>query len=716
MPKSFFLFLVCLTLIVNAPIYAVDTQIWEVSDYNDLLKGEAEMVSILEPGSITLGPKIDAFCKTEDLYVWCAVADGDGGVYLGTGDEGKVYHVNNKGEISEIADLEAPHVYALTADGKNGVYAGVAPDGDIYHITKKGEVTPYFETEEKYIWSLLKDGKVLYAGTGPEGKLYKIEGKGKGKVLFDSSENHIMSLAIRPDRSIIAGSEGEGLIYSVDSKSGKAFVMYDSDQTEIRALVVAGDGTVYAAANKGGFPGGGLIGLTAPQMESAAPEGAGDEEQAAVTVSMSSSEMMSGPVGDMQQSAIYEIKNSGTVRLVWQNKKGVVYALNYMDSKTLLAGTGTKGSVYLVNIADGREALVSQVRPDQILSIADASGDGIFLTTANPGDVYHLKPGFAEEGTFISEVYDSSAISQWGAVDFEVASDTGKIEISTRSGNVKEPDNTWSDWSAGISKVGEKTGSPASRFIQWRAVLKSEKEKAPTLNRVSLAYMQENLAPLIGDLGIDTNGSTVKKNGGSKASNGRSAPPIPTGGNSGKSEVRKVTWKGTDPNGDKLEYLLEYRGKGEKNWKELEKELTDTQYSWDTTAVPDGYYFLKVTASDSPANSAGLELSASCESEMILIDNTAPILKSVESEASRDDSVKVKAVVADGLSPVSAASYSLDSGDWKPVPAADGIFDTLSETLEFSINKVEKGEHTIVIRMEDQSGNVGAGKTACTVK
>ena len=60
-------------------------------------------------------------------------------------------------------------------------------------------------------------------------------------------------MAVGPDGSVYAGSDGEGLIYRV-GPDGKATILFDAPQSEIRTLLVAADGTLYAgtAAEAGG--------------------------------------------------------------------------------------------------------------------------------------------------------------------------------------------------------------------------------------------------------------------------------------------------------------------------------------------------------------------------------------------------------------------------------------------------------------------------------
>jgi len=47
---------------------------------------------------------------------------------------------------------------------------------------------------------------------------------------------------------------------------------------------------------------------------------------------------------------------------------------------------------------------------------------------------------------------------------------------------------------------------------------------------------------------------------------------------------------------------------------------------------------------------------------------------------------------------------------------SDGIFDSLSEKVEFLTEPLDEGEHTVVVKAVDYYGNVGAGKITFDVK
>ena len=65
---------------------------------------------------------------------------------------------------------------------------------------------------------------------------------------------------------------------------------------------------------------------------------------------------------------------------------------------------------------------------------------------------------------------------------------------------------------------------------------------------------------------------------------------------------RTLTWRATDRDGDTLVYEIRVRPAGSDRWILLRKDLKETFYAFDTTALPDGDYVFRLIASDADAN------------------------------------------------------------------------------------------------------------------
>ena len=59
---------------------------------------------------------------------------------------------------------------------------------------------------------------------------------------------------------------------------------------------------------------------------------------------------------------------------------------------------------------------------------------------------------------------------------------------------------------------------------------------------------------------------------------------------------QSVLWTAHDDNDDDLKYAVYFRGENEHDWRLLKDNLEQKFYSWDTTTMPDGAYYLKIVA------------------------------------------------------------------------------------------------------------------------
>src|SRR5207245_2913718 len=140
--------LAALTLQASAPKF------FQAATQNDFLKGDVENLSIDGHGQLTLGPATELVYETAAPFLWSMVAQSDGTLFVGTGNEGKVFKIDPQGKgalFFDSAELEA-HALALAPNG--GLYVGTSPDGRIYRLDRSGASTTFFSPDDKYIWAL----------------------------------------------------------------------------------------------------------------------------------------------------------------------------------------------------------------------------------------------------------------------------------------------------------------------------------------------------------------------------------------------------------------------------------------------------------------------------------------------------------------------------------------------------------------------------------
>jgi hypothetical protein len=168
-------------------------------------------------------------------------------------------------------------------------------------------------------------------------------------------------------------------------------------------------------------------------------------------------------------------------------------------------------------------------------------------------------------------------------------------------------------------------------------------------------------------------------------------------------------WDSSDPNNDALLYVVEIRGVEESSWKLLKDKLKDRQWSWDSTAFPDGKYLVRVRASDSPDNPPEEALSAPLISEPFLIDNTPPSISTLAADhaAAR---LRVTWSATDASSTIQKAEYSINGGDWTVVYPTTRITDSRTHDYLLELPRTPAGEQTIAVRVTDEFDNQAVSK------
>jgi WD40 repeat protein len=714
------------------PLYASSPKFFQAATQSDFLKGDVENLSIDNHGQLTLGPVTELVYETTAPFLWSMVAAPDGTLFVGTGNEGKVYRVDPQGKGSlffDSAELEA-HALALAPGG--GLYVGTSPDGKIYKVDRGGNATTFFSGDDKYIWALAVDGSGnVYAGTGDKGIIHKITPDGKASVFYKTNTTHVTALAFDKSGNLLVGTGTPGKVLRIDP-SGKPFMLLDSPFQEIRALRFDDKGMLYVAAISGRSGSG-----AAPVVTDSAPDRAPSEALRAPIASVSAeitsmsivdtsgSGSASSPREDRRpaKGAVYRISADGVWDQLWESRDDSPYDLTFDRGGALIIGTGNKGKLYRLEGNPLRPTLLTRGAAQQVTAFYRDPAGRLYYATANPGKVFRVSPDRAMRGTYESDVRDAQMISTWGTISWRgTATGGNKIELFTRAGNTETPDDTWSSWSTGYSNPsGAPITSPKARYLQWRAVLTGSGD-GPVLTSVTAAYLQRNLRPVVRSITVHPPGIVFQKpfTTGDPELAGfddqstperklAAAAAAQTGGASalGRRTYQKglqtLAWKADDENDDDLVYDVLFRREGETAWKTLRKATSDTILVWDTTTVPNGTYFVRIVASDAPANPASGALTGEMDSVEFEIDNTAPTITVGTVRVERGRTI-VPFDVKDDHSPVQRVEFSQDGQRWRGVFPVDGIADSRQEHYELIVDG-ELDERGLTLRASDSMNN-----------
>ena len=703
---------VTLVFLVQA-LQGVVPQKWEVRSKDDFLKGKFEGISVSYDGILSLSPKEEKISGPEEEFYLSLLITPDGVLYLGTGHGGKIYRIRKGGEPELYFQVPEMGIYCLARDRKGDLYAGTSPNGKIWKITDKRKGDIFFNPREKYIWDLLfVDRGVLLAAVGESGGIYEINKEGEGKLILKAEENHILCLKKETDGDLFAGSGGKGLLYRM-SKAKRASILFESPHEEIKSIALDKEGNIYVAAS------GAVI---KPKQEETPVSLI---RETAVTVSPSTrgtKEVLS--LVRKQPSALYKIDKQGIAKKLWHSSEELIYSLLWNEREgKLIFGTGDKGRIYSVD-KDEKISLVVQKKSELVYFLLPYDSKIYFLSN-NPSDLSIFYPNQRFSGEYMSRVMDTRTISSWGRIEWEATIPSGStLQFQTRSGNSSNANKTWSNWSPPYQKKqGEQALSPRARYVQFKVMFKTQSGKrSPLLQKVSLFYLQANVAPVIKKIEVLPPNEIYLKppeqeeiiwgadvSISERAVSKDKEKSLFIAKKTERKGYQTIIWEAADENEDALLFSCYIKGEDESQWRVLNEKWTDTIYAFDTLSFPDGTYFLKLVVSDIPSNPVGTELKSDKTSGPFIIDNSLPTIKNFKAEKEKNK-LTVTFSAEDSLSYIKEVRYLIRPDEWQSIFPVDGICDSKWENFSLTLTLPFRFDNLLTVKVKDRHGNIGVYK------
>jgi hypothetical protein len=696
--------------VLARPAGAVVTATWSIETYPQWDAGDATSAFITSAGELRPGWDIKRTALEGDA-IWSSLRLADGSVLLGSDAGGAIFRLTGDASKKLVSLPGAIAVVSLTQTADGTVWAGAMPGNKLWKIdVGAGKATPTAplgkDKDVETVWSLTSIGNTVYAGTGPSGKLFAVTG-GAAKEVFDTDDKRITALTVTSDGAVWLGTSDRALVFRFDPKLGKARAMADFAGNEVGSLAAFRDGVVAAANDLVEQPT--TTGKTTAQVEAA------EKPAAAKGQAAKPPEVGSKPGADKDPVAVTDLGRKGAkkgkgalFRIGKDGRLDQLHALTqtYFTSIAIgpdgavYAGAADKGRIYMVDSDDSvatafdvDERAVSQLWFDKNL---------LSFTTDDAAAAYRAT-GRASQARYVSDVLDAHAVSRFGKLTWVA---TGKVKLDTRSGNTAKPGVGWSDWQApaqigklGGGNEGGKVASPVGRYLQFRIALEDDTAR---VRRVTSYYVPQNQPTTVADVTTEV-------------ANKESLPTLKDSAAKPRSPILRIKWKVENPDGDDTTYTLEARRDGEANWRPIQTgkaPLTATSWEWNTETYPDGWYRVRVTASDAAANSPDRALTSSQTTTMFAIDNTRPVIDALTVVYPR-----AQARATDAISTIGEMAFSVDDGPWQLGASADGLFDDLTEDLRIDLPvSLPRGTHTLAVRVADAAGNVGSTSTTFVVK
>ncbi|HLJ55555.1 MAG TPA: SpoIVB peptidase S55 domain-containing protein, partial [Chthonomonadaceae bacterium] len=441
-------------------------QTWRQSARTDFNAGKFTGASVAANGVLRLAPTLQRIASTTETYIWSLAADEQGTLYAGTGTTGKIVKIAPDGKQSVLATLPIVTVQALCYSPRDhALYAGSGVKGCVYKVALDGSARMVARLPEKYVLALTTDEKgTLFVGVGGSGNVYKIAGDRLASIettahptetpaldhvdaFVKTAADHILALTLDKQDNLFVGTGNSGIIYKV-TPDGKSTVMFDAKENSITGLTTDKQGTVYA---------------------------------------------VTGPRG-----ILYRISPDGGATTLFDRSTSFYTGVKAAADGSIYATTVNAVFHFLPSPTDPNQPIVVPLdNPKDVdfLSLVVLPDGSVAAGTGNIGEVYGIGPkwsgqsawGDKRSGQFVSVVHDAKLASHWGMARWEANAPSGaSVHVDTRTGNVAEPDSTWSDW-APVNVSGKSEGavtSPSARFIQYRIRLEATGEAQPSVREV----------------------------------------------------------------------------------------------------------------------------------------------------------------------------------------------------------------------------------------
>jgi hypothetical protein len=656
---------------------AVGPRVFDLDTLEKLSGGDLKGVAVSSDGRVRAGITLGSTPLPEATAVYAALTLADGSVLVGTSHTGKIFRVAG-GQATVWAETHETAVTSLVQGANGVVYAGTIPDGKIFKLgppaagrePAKADLLVKIP-DVSHIWALAWDKAktALFAASGNEGKVYRVALDGQSSIYFTSDEPNLVSLAVGDDGAVYAGSQGKGILYRITGP-GRASVVYDFPGEEVKAIALGKDGSVFAIANEYG---------ELPEVPHRNP-----------ALARLPAGPSTAPRPKPGKGVLFKFDPKLRPEKLMHHDDFHYLSLSLGDDGQAYVGTGAEGRVYAVD--DGHVVtLVADTDERQIGALA-MSGARPFVVAGDPAVFHPMVGRGGPDAVWTSKVLDAGLRAKFGVLRWTA---TGALELSTRTGDTLTPDGTWSAWATGITQPAAVT-SPVGRFVQVRA--RWGRDAAAVLGEVILPFQTENLRPVVLEIDAAQKATPVKE-------------PIkdnipPSGGEPAKHEATvKLTWKVDNADDDQLRYRVAFRRDGETIWRDAlppNDTLSKPDYEWDTSALPEGKYRVRVEASDEQANPPGDVMKHALESAPFLVDNTPPVFQSM-TMAGRI----LRAHVIDGVGPIVRIEIAVDGRlEWRPLAPARGIMDSADESVDADVSSlVPPGSHIVTARAFDAAGN-----------
>jgi hypothetical protein len=695
-----------------------------------------ELTLDLEKSTFTSREIVDL----DDTHVFALKRLPDGSLLAGTSPHGILALIRD-GKIHARVTLPADSIYdlQLSADGKTA-YVATGNPAQIYSV------------------DLAKFSAAGLNTDRPAGKTSLAE---KGLLLLgEIKDRNVRRLAI-VGNSLIAGSSPKGNIYTLPRTGGDPLIVQENRDAEVAGLLPQPNGDFYAALvfssqraesrlnrpaatrtspetpDATGTPP--AVAPTPDQPPAPTPGAPASPGAASVPAPAPAPQASSLPPFPGRSSIVYFPSKGLPETVVGRN--GLAFYALARRGDTLLIGGGEQGDVLGYDLS-ARLGLTfagsDSAQINQIVALPAANG----AATAQPSQYLLLRnnaPGlalldFAAPGPREAETkrLDLGAPATLGALRFPRIRDvdSSQISVDLRTTLASDEAEGLSPWiNAPLRDDGWLAADTLGRFVKLRIRVPAT-ASAAQLDKPELFFLPQNRRPSLTEFRIAAPGFAVVPpsttpdiqsppstlgqllSGPDRTSSGsrrglNSASVFPQPG------MQIVTWTLADADDDELRSTFSIRRAGTDEWLDLAVNTAQTFAQFDTTHLPDGVYFTRVVATEQAPRPFANRLTATFETDDLIIDKTPPVIGEVK-VARTADALHVTVSGRDEVSLLLGAEFIFNNGHRaEATQPDDAIRDSRAESFTLRVEP-EKilGATSVEVLLYDELGRAASRRVS----
>lgn len=724
--------------------------------YRDVPSRSLHGAATRSDGRLLRGPAVTSVSLSSAApLLWSLASDGNK-LLVGTGPDGRLLSIepNAQGpaKVETLLDLPETHLFAALRLANGDLLVGTSPQGTLV-LARDGKVLARAALPVDSIFDLvvLPDTKpTVLVATGNPGRVYRVDlaafaASGdheekltttdalaaRGITLFgEVRDRNVRRLLRLADGRVIAGSAPKGNVYEFAATGGTPRILSENRGAEVCDLLPWDNGfyaaLTFAAANREGRvnrP------KPAPKPEEGTDASAPPPESDSIVVTPPPEPAQPERFGGRSQ--LLWFPDGGFPEAVATRSNMAFYRLARQGSRILIAG-GEQGELLGYDPAAQRSLTYTGAASSQL--------NGLVPAAQIPGAFYAIGNNAAEL-TLISFPAAPASSAETRRIDLGVPATIGQLQLGTassipaadlsielRTSFGSDETEGWTAWqSATAQDGGWLVPDLRGRYVQLRLTSRAADF---AIDKAELNYLPQNRRPLLQDFHLispnyalipapESNPSitttlgqllsNASRDDDKRRSSINASAVVPQPG------TQLVVWSVTDPDDDNVLSTFSIRRIGTETWTDLAVATTDTYAQFDISHLAEGVYQTRLVATESAPRPATDRLSATFETDNLLIDRTPPAITATSIRRA-DGRLYITVRAKDALSQLAGAEFTLNNGTHEIIEQpADGILDGRDESFVLDLPEAKvSGATSVEIIVYDRADNSVAQRLPLT--